>query len=301
MPRDDLNELIAFLAVARERSFTRAATQLGLSPSSLSRKVSSLETRMGVRLLARTTRSVTATEAGQRLRDSVSPQLEAIAGELESIGEFRQKPAGTVRITAIDTVADTFIWPRLAPLLREFPDIRVEIDTSYRLVDIVAERYDFGVRTGEAIAKDMIAVRLSPDFRRMVVGSPAYFENNPVPATPNDLLQHNCITLRLSTKGGLFSWPLIKDGHEQTVRVSGQFTFNGTYQVLNAALAGCGLALSPEYIVRPHIEAGRLRCVLEDWQPTVPGFHLYYPSRRQMSRAMQLVLAALRLPHTRAG
>jgi DNA-binding transcriptional LysR family regulator len=294
MPRDDLNDLLAFLAVARERSFTRAAAQLGISQSGLSHKMRGLETRMGVRLLTRTTRSVTPTEAGERLLRTVAPQFEAIVSELESLGDLRDKPAGTVRITAVDTAADTFIWPRLAPLLQQNPEIKVELDTSYRLVDIVAERYDFGVRSGESIAKDMIAVRIAPDFRRVIVGAPAYFERNPVPRTPQDLLQHNCITLRLTTKGGLFAWPLKKGGHQQTVRVSGQFTFNGTYQVLQAAMSGSGLALSPEYLARPYIESGQLVCVLDDWFPTVPGFHLYYPSRRQMSRPMQLVLDALR-------
>ncbi len=295
MPRDDLNDLIAFVAVARERSFTRAAAKLGLSQSGLSHKIRGLETRMGVRLLTRTTRSVAPTEAGERLLDNVAPQFEAIESELSGLADFRDKPAGTVRITAVDTAADTFLWPRLAPLLQQYPDIKVEIDTSYRLVDIAAEQYDFGVRSGESVAKDMVAVRISPDFRRVIVGAPAYFERHPVPQTPQDLLQHNCITLRLSTMGGRFAWPLQKDGQEQTVKVEGQLTFNGSYQVLQAALGGGGLALSPEYIARPHVEAGRLRCVLEDWFPTVPGFHLYYPSRRQMSRAMSLVLEAVRL------
>jgi DNA-binding transcriptional LysR family regulator len=300
MPREDLNDLLAFLAVARERSFTRAATKLGLSQSGLSHKIRDLEARMGVRLLTRTTRSVTPTEAGERLVGTLAPQFEAIESELQNLGEGRHKPTGTVRITAVDSAADTFIWPRLAPLLQQYPDIKVEIDTSYRLVDIVAEQYDFGVRTGESIAKDMVAVRISPDFRRMIVGAPSYFERHPEPKTPQDLLQHNCITLRLSTKGGIYAWPLIKDGHEQTVRVEGQFKFNGSYQVLQAALSGCGLAFSPEYIAKPHIEAGRLRCVLQDWSPTAPGFHLYYPSRRQMSRAMTLVLDAVRYRERRA-
>ncbi len=294
MPRDDLNDLLAFVAVAHERSFTRAAAKLGLSPSALSHKIRGLETRMGVRLLTRTTRSVTPTEAGERLLASVAPQFEAIESELEGLSELHDQPAGTVRITSVDTAADTFVWPRLAPLLLQYPQLKVEIDTSYRLVDIVAEKYDFGVRPGESIAKDMIAVRISPDFRRLIVGSPAYFERHPVPQSPQDLLQHNCIALRLSTKGGLYAWPLIKDGHEQMVRVQGQFTFNGSYQVLQAALSGNGLAFSPDYVAGPQVAAGQLRCVMEDWSPTVAGFHLYYPSRRQMSRAMTLVLDALR-------
>lgn len=294
MPRDDLNDLLAFLEVARERSFTRAAAKLGLSQSGLSHKVRGLETRMGVRLLTRTTRSVSPTEAGERLMASVAPQFEAIASELEGLGDFRDKPAGSVRITAVDSAADTFIWPRLAPLLALYPDIKVEIDTSYRLIDIVAERYDFGVRSGESVAKDMVAVRISPDFRRVIVGAPSYFQRHPVPLTPQDLLQHNCIRLRLSTKGGLYAWPLVKDGQEQSVKVEGQLIANGTYQVLSGALNGVGLALSPQYLAGPHIKAGRLQSVLAEWMPTVPGFHLYYPSRRQMSRATTLVLDALR-------
>jgi DNA-binding transcriptional LysR family regulator len=221
MPRDDFNDLLAFLSVARERSFTRAAARLGVSPSSLSHKVRGLESRMGVRLLTRTTRSVTPTEAGERLMATVAPQFDAIETELESLAEFRDKPAGTVRITAVDTVADLFIWPRLAPLLQQYPDIKLEIDTSYRMVDIVEERYDIGVRTGEAIDRDMVSVRLTPDFRRLIVGAPAYFENHPEPHTPQDLLQHNCITLRLATRGGLFAWPLMRGGKPSACRCRG--------------------------------------------------------------------------------
>ncbi len=294
MPRDNLNDLLAFLALARECSFTRAAAKLGLSQSGLSHKIRGLETRMGVRLLTRTTRSVSLTAAGERLMASVAPPFEAIETELRGLSDFRDKPSGTVRITAVDTVTDTLLWPRLAPLLRQYPDIRIEINTSYRLLDIAQEQYDFGVRSGEAVAKDMISVRISPPFRRLVVGAPAYFERHPVPLAPADLLRHNCITLRLASSGGLFSWPLLNDGHEQTVKVTGQLTFNGTYQILQAALDGCGLALSPEYVAGPHVEAGRLVHVLADWCPVSPGFHAYYPSRRQMSRAMRLVLDALR-------
>jgi DNA-binding transcriptional LysR family regulator len=296
MPRDNFNDLLAFLAVARERSFTRAAATLAVSPSSLSHKMRALESRMGVRLLTRTTRSVVPTEAGERLMATVAPQFDAIETELEALAEFRDKPAGTVRITAVDTVADLFIWPRLAPLLHKHPDIKVEIDTSYRMVDIVEERYDIGVRTGEAIARDMVSVRMTPDFRRLIVGAPSYFERHPVPQTPQDLLAHNCITLRLATRGGLFAWPLERNGQAERVQVQGQLTFNGSYQILQAALDGCGLAFTPEYLARPHVEAGRLRCVMEEWFPTSPGFFMYYPSRRQKTQAVSMVIDALRLP-----
>lgn len=294
MPRKHLNDLLTFIAVVREGSFTRAAAVLGLSQSAVSHTLRSIETRMGVRLINRTTRSLALTEAGARLLAAVQPQFEAIEQELQALEQLREQPSGLVRITAVDSAADVFIWPRLAPLLREHPGIRVEVDTSYRLVDIAAEKYDFGVRTGAAIAKDMVAVRLGPDFRRMIVGAPAYFEQHPEPRTPQDLLQHNCISLRL-TKGGVYAWPLRKGRREQTVRVQGQLTFNGSYQVLQAALSGNGLAFSPEYLAGPHVAAGRLRSVLEDWQPLSSGFHVYYASRRHMTRAMQLVLDALRM------
>jgi DNA-binding transcriptional LysR family regulator len=250
---------------------------------------------MGVRLLTRTTRSVTPTEAGERLMATVAPQFDAIETELEALAEFRDKPAGTVRITSVDTVADLFIWPRLAPLLQQYPDIKLEIDTSYRMIDIVEERYDIGVRTGEAIDRDMVSVRLTPDFRRLIVGAPAYFESHPEPQTPQDLLQHNCITLRLATRGGLFAWPLMRAGQAERVQVQGQLTFNGTYQILQAALDGCGLAFTPEYLAGPHVQAGRLRCVMEEWFPTSPGFFMYYPSRRQKTQAVAMVIDALRL------
>ncbi len=300
MPRNHLNDLLTFLAVVREGSFTRAAAVLGLSQSAVSHKLRSIEARMGVRLLNRTTRSLALTEAGERLLAAVKPQFEAIEQELEALDQLRDQPAGLVRITAVDTAADLYVWPRLAPLLRSYPDIRVEVDTSYRLVDIAAEKYDFGVRTGPSIAKDMIARRISPDFRRMIVGTPDYFERHPEPRTPQELLQHNCISLWL-TQGGVYAWPLRKGRQEQTVRVQGQLTFNGSYQVLQAALSGNGLAFSPEYLAGPHVAAGRLRSVLQDWQPTSSGFHVYYASRRHMTRAMQLVLAALRMEGGPAG
>ncbi|KQP19389.1 LysR family transcriptional regulator [Pseudorhodoferax sp. Leaf267] len=293
MPRDDLSDLLAFIAITREGSFTRAASKLGLSQSALSHRIRAIETRMGVRLLNRTTRSLGPTEAGERLLAAVTPRFEAIESELQALGALRDEPAGTVRITAVDSAVDTYVWPRLAPLLQRYPDLRVEIDTGYRMVDIVAEKYDFGVRVGEAIAKDMVAVRISPDFRRLIVGAPSYFAQHGEPRTPQDLLKHNCIALRLQ-KGGIYAWPLQNGTQEQTVRVEGQFTFNGSYQVLHAALSGSGLALSPEYLAGPHVAAGRLRAVMQDWQPVSAGFHLYYPSRRHMPRVMRIVIDALR-------
>jgi len=294
MQRGTLDVLQAFVVVARERSFTKAANKLGVSQSALSHAIRGLEDRVGVRLLARTTRSVSPTEAGQRLLDTVGPRLDEIVMELDAVAEFREKPAGTVRISAIDYVADTILWPKLEGLLRRHPEIRIEIAINYGLVDIVAEGYDAGVRDGEQVAKDMIAVPIAPDARMAVVGAPAYFESQPVPETPRDLVDHRCINLRLTTHGGLYAWEFEKDGQALNVRVEGQVVMNGTYQMLNAALAGFGLAYVPEDLAAPHIAAGRLTRVLEDWCPAYPGFHLYYPSRRQHSAAFALVVDALR-------
>lgn len=294
MARDAFNDLLAFMTVARERSFTRAAARLGLSPSTLSHKVRALEARMGVRLLTRTTRSVGLTEAGERLLGTVEPQFEAIQLELDALGDFRDRPAGTVRITATDTVADLAIWPRLVPVMARYPEIKVEINTAYRFVDIVDERYDLGVRSGEAIARDMVSVRLTPDFRRMIVGAPAYFAAHPAPRTSQDLLAHNCISLRLATRGGRYAWPLAREGRTETVQVGGQLTFNSSYQILQAAIDGAGLAYSPAYLAQPHVTAGRLVSVMADWCPTSPGFFLYYPNRRHKPRALEIVIEALR-------
>ena len=294
MPRGSLNELFAFLAVAREQSFTKAAAKLGVSQSALSHTIRDFEARLGVRLLTRTTRSVSATEAGERLLRTAGPRLEEIELELEALSEFRDKPAGTVRISATDYMADTVLWPRLSKLLREYPDIRVEISISYGMTDIVAERYDAGVRDGGQIAKDMIAVRIGPDMRMAVVGAPSYFKGRSVPKVPRDLVDHSCINLRLPTHGGLYAWEFEKDGQEMHVRVEGQLIFNGTYQMLNAALAGFGLAYVPEDLVRTHIAKGRLKRVLDDWCPPFSGPHLYYPSRRQHSAAFALVVDTLR-------
>ncbi len=294
MARGNLNDLQAFLAVGREGSFTKAAAKLGVSQSALSHTIRGLEEGLGVRLLTRTTRSVSPTEAGERLLETIGSRLDDIEHELEAISEFRDKPAGTVRISAIDVVINTILWPKLRPLLHQYPDIKVEIGTDYGLTNIVAERYDAGVRRGEHVEKDMIAVRIGPPMRMAVVGAPSYFEGRPLPENPDDLLDHVCVNLRLPTQGGLLAWPFQKGDEEKRVRVEGQVTFNNTYQMLQAALDGFGLAYVPENLVREPIAEGRLTEVLADWQPYNAGFHLYYPSRRQHSAAFALVVDALR-------
>lgn len=294
MKRTNLNDVVAFLTVARERNFTRAAAKLGISQSSLSHIVRDLETRLGIRLLRRTTRSVSPTEAGERLLKTVGPRLEEVETELSALSELREKPSGTIRITATDVATDTILWPKLEKFLRFYPDIQVEIITDYGLTDIVAERYDAGVRSGEQVAKDMVATRIGPDMRMAVVGTPSYFRKRPEPKKPQDLIGHDCINLRLPTHGGLYAWEFEKGRRELRVRVEGQLTFNGTPQMLNAALSGFGLAYVPEGLARPHIAKGRLKRVLEDWCPPYSGYHLYYPSRRQHSAAFALLVEALR-------
>ena len=294
MRRQDINDLLAFLAIARERSFTRAAAKLGVSQSALSHTIRGLETRLGLRLLTRTTRSVSPTEAGERLLHTVGPRFEEIDAELQALSELREKPAGTIRITATDHSANTVLWPRLAKFLPEYPDIKVEITIDYGFTDIVAQRYDAGVRSGEQVAKDMIAVRIGPDMRMAVVGAPSYFAKRPPPEKPQDLTEHNCVNLRLATYGGLYAWEFEKGGRELKVRVEGQLVFNGTFQMLNAALDGFGLAYVPDDVAQPHLAKGRLKRVLEDWCPPYSGYHLYYPSRRQSSPAFTLLVDALR-------
>jgi DNA-binding transcriptional LysR family regulator len=294
MRRGNLNDLLAFLAVARERSFTKAAAKLGVSQSALSHTIRELEARLGLRLLTRTTRSVSPTEAGERLLHTVGPRFEEIEAELEGLSELREKPAGTIRITATGYAADTILWPKLVKLLREYPDIKVEIIVDNALTDIVAQRYDAGVRLGEQVAKDMIAVRIGPDMRMAVVGAPSYFAKRSPPRKPQDLIQHDCINLRLPTLGGLYAWEFEKGNRELKVRVEGRLVFNDTAQMLNAALAGFGLAYVPEDLAQPHLAKGRLRRVLEDWCPPFSGYHLYYPSRRQSSPAFALLVDALR-------
>ena len=294
MLRENVNDLLAFLAVARERSFTRAAAKLGVSQSALSHTIRGLEARLGLRLLTRTTRSVAPTEAGERLLRNVGPRFEEIEAELDSLSELRDKPAGTIRITTGEHAADTILWPTLAKLLPKYPDIKVEINVELALTDIVTERYDAGIRFGEQVGKDMIAVRIAPDLRMVVVGAPSYFAKRPVPKKPQDLVGHNCFTVRQPTYGGLYAWEFEKAGRELKVRVEGQLVFNRLTQIVTAALAGFGLAFVPEDLVESHVAKGRLQCVLEDWCTPFPGYHLYYPSRRQSSPAFALLVDALR-------
>ncbi|AMN43871.1 LysR family transcriptional regulator [Rhodoplanes sp. Z2-YC6860] len=293
MPRDNLDDLAAFIAVARERSFTNAASKLGVSQSALSHTIRGLEARLGVRLLTRTTRSVLPTEAGERLLQNVGPRLEEIESELAAVSELRDKPAGTIRITATEYAIDTILMPKFGKLLKDYPDIKVELVVDYGLTDIVAERYDAGVRSGEQVAKDMIAVRIGPDMRMAVVAAPSYFRKRPEPRRPQELIGHNCINLRLPVHG-VYSWEFEKGGRELRVRVEGQFTFNTTMHLLHAALGGHGLAYVPDGLAEPYIAKGKLKRVLADWCPPYSGYHLYYPSRRQASAAFALVVEALR-------
>jgi len=292
MPR--INDLLAFLTVAKERSFTRAAAKLSVSQSALSHSIRTLEERIGVRLLTRTTRYVAPTEAGERLVRTVAPRLEEIDAELLALGELRDRPAGNLRITAGEHAAVAVLWPAVEKLLPHYPEIKIEIVVDYGLTNIVAERYDAGVRLGEQVAKDMIAVRIGPDMRMAVVGAPSYFAAHPHPRTPRDLTSHVCINLRLPTYGGIYAWEFEKRGRELKARVEGQLVFNNLALRLNAALAGLGLAYMPEDQVQRHVHEGRLVRVLEDWCPPFAGYHLYYPSRRHLSPALSVLIEALR-------
>lgn len=296
MARTDFNNLQAFVVVARERSFTRAAAQLGVSQSALSHTIRGLEERLGIRLLDRTTRGVSPTEAGERLLQNIGVHYDGIESELAALSELKDKPAGTIRISTHDHAAQTVLWPKLATFLPDYPDIQVEININYGLIDIVADRFDAGIRSGDQVAKDMIAVRIGPDQRMAVVGAPKYFAGRTLPRTPQDLAAHRCINLRLPTRGGLYAWEFEKEGKLVQAQVQGQLVFNTTPQMLTAALDGFGLAYVPEDLVRLHVAAGRLRPVLEDWWPTFPGYHLYYPNRRQSSPAFALLVRTLRYP-----
>jgi DNA-binding transcriptional LysR family regulator len=294
MLRENLNDVLAFLAVARDRSFTRAAAKLGVSQSALSHTIRGLEARLGLRLLARTTRSVAPTEAGERLLGALGQRFDEIEAELAGLSELRDKPAGTIRITSGEHAAEAILWPALAKLLPRYPDIKVELNIDYGLTDIVAERYDAGVRLGEQVAKDMIAVRIGPDFRMAVVGAPSYFARCPKPKHPKDLTAHDCINIRLPTYGSIYAWEFEKRGRALKVRVEGQLVFNNIALRVNAALAGLGLAYLSEDQVQEHVAEGRLVRVLGDWCPPFSGYHLYYPSRRQAAPAFALLVAALR-------
>jgi len=294
MARDNYNDLQAFLAVVRERSFTRAAARLGVSQSALSHTIRGLEARLGLRLLTRTTRSVSPTQAGERLQQALEPHFEEIDTALASLGELRDRPAGTIRLTTSEHAARTLLWPALTGFLRDYPEVQVEVFSDSSLTDIVAERFDAGIRLGEQVARDMIAVPIGPPTRLVVVGTPGYLRGRPAVATPRDLTGHDCINLRFLTHGGLYAWEFEKDGHALNVRVDGRLTFTSIDRILDAALEGFGLAYLPQDMLAPHLKAKRLRQVLDDWCPLFPGYHLYYPSRRQPSPAFALLVDALR-------
>lgn len=290
----NLNDLLAFATVAREGSFTRAAAQMGVSQSALSHTIRGLEAKLGVRLLTRTTRSVSPTEAGQRLLATLAPRFEEINAEVAAVTAARDRPAGAIRMSAAEHSADTILWPAIEKFLPNYPDIQIEIATEYAMIDIVAGRFDAGVRLGDQVARDMIAVRIAPDLRMAPVATPAYFQQHPPPSSPHQLTAHNCISLRLATYGGLYAWEFEKNGHALKVRVQGQLTFNSSRPMLRAALAGFGIAFVPEDLVAEHVAAGRLQRVLLDWTASFPGYHLYYASRRQSSPALGLLIEALR-------
>jgi DNA-binding transcriptional LysR family regulator len=292
--KHNLNDLTAFVMVAREASFTRAAAQLGVSQSALSHTIRALEEKLGLRLFTRTTRRVAPTEVGERLLAAITPRLDGIEADLADVVQARDKPAANIRITASEQAANSILLPKLAELLPAYPDIKVEISTDYRMVDIVEQRFDAGVRLGESVAKDMIAVRIGPDVRMAVVGAPAYFARRKAPRKPQDLMDHDCINVRLPTHGGLLPWDFKKGAKEVNLRVEGTLIFNGFPQIIKAALAGMGLAFALEETVRDAMAEGRLVRVLEDWCHAFPGYHLYYPSRRQPSAAFALVVDALR-------
>ncbi|MFJ4145209.1 LysR family transcriptional regulator [Pseudomonas sp. NPDC089734] len=294
MPRHNLNDLLAFVTVAREGSFTRAAAHLGVTQSALSQTVSGLEKRLKIRLLTRTTRSVSPTSAGERLMQTIGYRFDEIEAELDALTELRDKPAGTVRITCGDFVLKTILLPRLMPLLLEYPDIKLEFDINYGFRDIVADRFDAGVRFSSTVHKDMIAVPIGPALRMAVVAAPSYFARNPPPRTPQDLMAHRCIDIRFPTHGGLDAWEFERRGRKVKVRVESQLIFNTTPHIAEAAVGGLGVAYLPEEEFSPYIEDGRLVRVLADWCPPFEGYHLYYPSRKLPSPAFSLVLEALR-------
>lgn len=295
MPRRNLNDLLAFVTVARQGSFTRAAATLGVTPSALSQAIRGLEEGLKIRLLTRTTRSVATTSAGERLMKAIGHRFDEIESELDALTDLRDKPAGTVRITCGDHVLQSTLLPKLSPLLREYPDIKLEFDVNYGFRDIVADRFDAGVRLGNTIDKDMIALPIGPPLRMAVAASPGYFAVHSIPKTPHDLTAHHCINQRMPTSGGLYVWDFERRGRQVNVRVDGPLIFNTTTPQVDAALAGLGIALLPEDELTAHIEAGRLVRVLQDWCPKFSGYHLYYPSRRQPSPAFSLVVKALRV------
>lgn len=294
MPREDFNDLLWFLAVAEDRSFTKAAAKLGITQSTLSHTIKRLENRLGLRLFTRTTRSVSLTEAGDRLYYALLPSIRDIRGQLEALSDLRDKPSGTVRITLSDHALETVAWPKLEPVLKAYPEIRVELSRDNGLRNIVEDGFDAGVRLGESIEKDMIAVRIGPDWRMLVVASPEYLADKSMPQHPQDLLVHNCINMRQATAGGLYTWEFEKSGQELRVRVAGQLTFNSSYPMVQAAVKGLGIAYVPEDLVGTQLASGELLTLLDDWTPPFPGYYLYYPSRHQNSPAFRVVVDALR-------
>jgi DNA-binding transcriptional LysR family regulator len=295
MQRRDLTDMLWFLAVAEERSFTRAAARLGTSQPTLSQAIKQLEARMGLRLLTRTTRSVAPTEAGERLLQALAPRIAGLETDIDALMAIRDKPSGTIRITLSDHALETVVWPKLRHLMRDYPDIRLELNSDNGFRNIVEERFDAGVRLGESLDKDMIAVRIGPDWRLVAVGSPDYFARHPAPRHPQELVNHVCINQRQIRSGGLYAWEFARDGRELRVRVDGQLTFNTSYAQIDAALGGYGIAYLPENIVEAQIASGRLVQVLDDWSPKFAGYYLYYPSRRQNSPAFSVIVEALRV------
>ncbi|NDK49509.1 LysR family transcriptional regulator [Rhizobium laguerreae] len=297
MRRDEFTEMRAFLEVAQERSFTRAASKLGVTRSALSHTISALEARLGVRLLSRTTRDVAPTAAGARLMESIQPHFESIAAGISALGALRDKPSGQVRLVCPDDAVELVFRSRLPAFLRDYPDITVELIVDNGFTNIVERQFDAGVRLGEAIARDMVAVRIGPDISYAVVGSPEYFAARPVPSTPHDLTNHNCVNLRLPTSGALYAWEFEKDGREFSVRVEGQLVMSNIGPAINAALDGAGLSYVPRELVRQYCDSGQLNEVLADWAPTFQGYHLYYPSRRHPSPAFSAFVEAFRYRH----
>lgn len=294
MERTDFNQLTWFQAVAEERSFTKAAARLGVAQSTLSHAIKQLEARMGIRLLTRTTRNVATTVAGERLLQTIAPRMTEIEEEIAALTAFRDKPSGSIRLTLSDHALDTVVWPKLKPVLAAYPDISVELllDSSFR--NIVEEGYDAGVRLGESVEKDMIAVRIGPDWRLVAVASPDYLAAHGRPQHPQDLVRHRCINTRQESAGGLYAWEFEKDGKELRVRVDGQLTFNNSFAMVDAAVSGFGIAYVPDSMVEAPLAAGALELVLDDWSPPFDGYFLYYPSRRQNLLAFQIIVDALR-------
>ena len=294
MERQDLGDMLLFMAVAEERSFTKAALKLGMSQSTLSYTIKQLEARLGLRLLMRTTRNVSPTEAGERLLKSLAPRIREIESDIDQLMDIRDKPSGTVRIVVSDYALESVVWPKLRDVIRDYPDIKLELHTDNGFTNIVEQRFDAGVRLGESLDKDMIAVRIGPDWRMVAVGSPTYFKTRSAPKTPQDLVDHDCINMRRQS-GALYAWEFEKDGRELKVQVSGQLTFNTSYAMVGPVLNGHGIAYLPEGLIKEHVIAGRLFLVLDDWSPKFPGYYLYYPSKRQNSPAFNVIVNALQI------